>query len=570
MKKIIFSGFAFTIVLMILYLSPYLHMESTVYAQDPIECPPGFFWSRMSGVGCQQEDCFDVGNSRYSYTGSCICNEGYTACTEPVDYDSFDGARCYPFCPSARVVACVTPDTTCPGEGQAPVAPVESETEAETSQDITADSPSEPADLHSPGEEPSNQEEVSDLVIDFEEWMTAGKTSGPSPERAAAAGAATCTLIGVWVLINSVSGENLDDLLQALKKSSAGKTAPTNGKETLSKQIADDTTGAEGVKIQQAGKIPLQTSGKLTVSPDKGKLTKPATAQQVTQQATGTSVSTPPQTVVKKPPDKKADLAKDSTKAQIDMNLKLKNFTKKFNEVVNAKIDEGYYVQNRNAPELIWNRTTGWVIDQFKGRTSGRCQHFADWGKGWIEKHAKDIFGDGVIVDKVHIEERSSDRAQMLLNDPIEWADSCWSANHAATRVVLPNGESYIVDFWQAVKDRHYEKASDLLYDAQFGGKPKLPEAKLIKESNWIRNWSEKVGEPGDPAVAHNLNFSQEQLKNLIKQHGDEGKAFEDFRKINRLLIKKKRKTDLNYQQIETIINNWKKEGVHWGRISEA
>ena len=136
--------------------------------------------------------------------------------------------------------------------------------------------------------------------------------------------------------------------------------------------------------------------------------------------------------------------------------------------------------------------------------------------------------------------------------------------------MILPNGESYIVDFWQAVKDRHYEKASEPLYDARFGGKPKLPEAKLIKESDWIRNWSEKVGELDDPAVPHNLNFSQKQLKDLIKLHGDEGKAFEEFRKKNRLLIEKKRKTDLNYKQIETIINNCKEEGVHWGRMSEA
>ena len=41
----------------------FVFLSQSAYA---VECPPGFTWKRMSGVGCVQSDCVQVGGS-YTY-----------------------------------------------------------------------------------------------------------------------------------------------------------------------------------------------------------------------------------------------------------------------------------------------------------------------------------------------------------------------------------------------------------------------------------------------------------------------------------------------------------------------
>lgn len=84
------------------------------YAQDgaPV-CPPGFYWDRLSGVGCVQEDCFAVGY--LNYDGHCVCLEGYQGCYEPINYDiGFDPNLCYPFCPYSKLISCIQAPAVCP------------------------------------------------------------------------------------------------------------------------------------------------------------------------------------------------------------------------------------------------------------------------------------------------------------------------------------------------------------------------------------------------------------------------------------------------------------------------
>lgn len=81
-----------------------------------VECPPGFKWVRMSGVGCVQENCMEIENAKLSYTSSCICIDGYKGCYEPVDYTNFDKSKCGPNCPYSRLIACVKPGEPCPGK----------------------------------------------------------------------------------------------------------------------------------------------------------------------------------------------------------------------------------------------------------------------------------------------------------------------------------------------------------------------------------------------------------------------------------------------------------------------
>jgi hypothetical protein len=97
------------------YWAAFLVLASTVSAVP--ECPPGFEWRPMSGVGCVQMDCFDMGGV-WSYTQACICIEGYTPCMEDVDYTSFDRERCTKNCPAKRLIACVITGSLCPGEDE--------------------------------------------------------------------------------------------------------------------------------------------------------------------------------------------------------------------------------------------------------------------------------------------------------------------------------------------------------------------------------------------------------------------------------------------------------------------
>lgn len=77
---------------------------------DEHGCRPGYIWKRMSGVGCVQESCGEVG-AHYSYTQACICGvvdpkpgDKTKACMRPSNYIA---------CPSC-VYMCVDKDAECP------------------------------------------------------------------------------------------------------------------------------------------------------------------------------------------------------------------------------------------------------------------------------------------------------------------------------------------------------------------------------------------------------------------------------------------------------------------------
>lgn len=234
-----------------------------------------------------------------------------------------------------------------------------------------------------------------------------------------------------------------------------------------------------------------------------------------------------------------------------------------FEMAVENAIAGGFMVDNRTLVEKAFLRfpLSGRAAHRLGGVTGGQCGEFAEWGVKWIKQYAEQIFGEGVIVDTIRIEERSSARPQVLVHDPIEWADSWVQANHAATRMILPNGETYVLDFWQAVGDRqrsHYDRVVDQTYEKIFGSLPGDSEVKIMKESEWIKKWSDKIGEPGDPAVVHNLNEDQHTLKTMISTLGDEEKGIQAFRKAMT--------SKIPAQKLETIINSYREGGVRWGR----
>lgn len=80
------------------------------------DCKPGYKFNRNSGVGCQQENCYDVPSAHYSYEGYCICGSSGSINEKPTDpnkacrYDNSNTS-----CPGC-VYACVHTNESCPGQ----------------------------------------------------------------------------------------------------------------------------------------------------------------------------------------------------------------------------------------------------------------------------------------------------------------------------------------------------------------------------------------------------------------------------------------------------------------------
>lgn len=166
---------------------------ATVYAQGP-QCPPGFVFDRLSGVGCVQEDCGQVSGSHFSYTGSCICNDGLKGCYQPVDYSGFDPAQCGPFCPVSALTACIDLQADCPAEEPAAAPPT-----APGSQDSPADSAGAP---------PLGGDELSieELTRILEESLI--PRSGQPPGEWRQAAAALLGMLGVLIFILSLASQS--------------------------------------------------------------------------------------------------------------------------------------------------------------------------------------------------------------------------------------------------------------------------------------------------------------------------------------------------------------------------
>ena len=177
----------------------------------------------------------------------------------------------------------------------------------------------------------------------------------------------------------------------------------------------------------------------------------------------------------------------------------------KFKEMVNQKINEGYLVLNPTLIEKAWNyillKTR--MLDATKAR---RCGKFAEWGIEWSKDFVKIIFGKDAIVDEIFIEERTSAEEPKFFEHPLDWLDSKIPANHRATRVILPNGERYMLDYWQWM------------------GRSKGEEPRLLTEKEWIKQWKKEIGEDD-----HVIQRSPEEqsLKLYIKENGEkEGMKF--------------------------------------------
>jgi hypothetical protein len=212
----------------------------------------------------------------------------------------------------------------------------------------------------------------------------------------------------------------------------------------------------------------------------------------------------------------------------------LQQLETRFQDMVDQRIKEGYVVTNADFIRKVWHMTLGQVPDWWLGYHEGYCQEFAAWGMKWSGDQkspgfVQELFGEHVIVDTIFVREQSSGHP----DGPVDWADSLVQANHTATRVILPTGESYVLDYWAAVGERQSDPSADV---------------KLIPEQEWIEKWTQAIGK--NDCEVYNLHASQRYFREMVAQSDSFEEACERFRNLRPA-------TRGDDARVEMIINNW-------------
>lgn len=508
----------------------------TTIAHAQTTCPPGYEWQRMSGVGCVQINCGEIANAKYSYTKDCICQDGYKGCYQPIDYSGFDQSLCGPNCPYSTLISCIPPDATCPNEE--PALPPTSEPA------LTVPPSEQNPFIDTPPSSSTEEEDFEDFISILEEFVTGGHTHTASSGQEAAGGMTATALLTAWVLINLLSGGNPADLLSNLV-GSAGN-APSGGP----------------AQTQMSPPPSLSTSGQTNLPPSQSPGGQTAEAAdtilpQSGNQTVGAEASTPPpskETGISAPAEPPPPRITDPTKFQ-------QAITDKYTQILQDKVKDNYYVRNPDFIHKAWNNFP--IISSLSeaawGLKGGQCAEFADWGHGWIKPWAEQAFGPGVIVDSIWIGESSSRYPEGFL----ESADALIQANHTANRITLPNGDSYIVDFWDGmIKQRD-------------GSPESIKDIQVLSESDWVIKWRDKIETDGDPADICNLNKYQESLRQHISsfdaKHPSLASASSPERwQENNELVERAIQDWMNTSNYppeikQTIVQNWRKNGSTWG-----
>jgi hypothetical protein len=186
---------------------------------------------------------------------------------------------------------------------------------------------------------------------------------------------------------------------------------------------------------------------------------------------------------------------------------------------VQQRLDEGYWVRNPDLLSKAWNT----VAHPFWGSHSGQCGEFAANGVRWMTDYVQQQFGPGAIVDEVYVARRS-----VFVHNPdfLDELDAHLPMNHAATRVILPDGRRYVMDFWDAM------------------GPSKGQPPRLVPEGEWAGRWSQRI-----PSGQISRTEWEQQLREHILTMG-ENKGIKAFRLHNA-------KTG-DAARAETLINSWR------------
>jgi len=192
--------------------------------------------------------------------------------------------------------------------------------------------------------------------------------------------------------------------------------------------------------------------------------------------------------------------------------------------LIKDKIKDKYYVRNPDFISNIFNNYPGWIIyEKFGDYKGGQCGEYAAWGVEWSKDAIRDRFGKNVKFELISVR------------------SNFWSKiDHGATRVTLPNGEKYVLDFWEGIQDE----------------KPHV-----YTENEWVQKNQDKYNIAGQGTKLE-YNPSQDMLdkewrdkherilNNFIKNLGEE-----EGKKRFLEQVQKQDRNDLG--DAEDIIKNW-------------
>lgn len=197
----------------------------------------------------------------------------------------------------------------------------------------------------------------------------------------------------------------------------------------------------------------------------------------------------------------------------------LRALDERFGQTVRERLDEGYWVRNPDLMSKLWNT----IRHPFWGTRSGQCGEFAAHGTRWMRDHIAERFGPGAIVDEVYVARRSVIKPDKDLLDTL---DSHLPVNHAATRVILPDGRRMVMDFWDAMGPGRGESAH------------------LVPEREWAARWTERI-----PSGQVSRSEAEQQLRNHILDMGEK-RGIEAFLRTNAA----------DRAAAETLVHSWRAE----------
>ena len=199
--------------------------------------------------------------------------------------------------------------------------------------------------------------------------------------------------------------------------------------------------------------------------------------------------------------------------------------------------EQGFWVANRTDQSIIWGKpmmglrrladNLGLTDWQSPDRRMGQCQEFARYGHDRTRRMAFQLYGDGAVVDSLWVQEESSVRVAEGGAYPSDYVDAVFEDNHTANRVVLPNGQRVMVDYWEAI------------------GNSRRTEPRVVTEEEWLQRW-----ESGERRV--NRTDVEHRLKELIATEGEE----DGFRRFREEAASKAVSATPN--QAEVWIRSWK------------
>lgn len=185
--------------------------------------------------------------------------------------------------------------------------------------------------------------------------------------------------------------------------------------------------------------------------------------------------------------------------------------------------DNKYYVLNSTKVKSFFNYLignighSGYGFDNAQGWTGGNCDDFEKWGRNlyteYFDESSYNLVG-GSNLGRVLTKPYPSDMRQGELIGSIGITNGHGRiintvnnvfqvlTNHTAVLVIRPNGERFVIDYWQSMID----------------GEPRI-----YTEKEWIDTWSERLGLEAERTQYKDRIFDNTYLTDRAGLHGDSG-----------------------------------------------